>query len=142
MAEKFGGIRLTNLPVYLLDTHALYWHLIGSPRLSSSAVHVFTEAQAGKAVLVVYYVVLAELYYLLQKYGQTDLFAQLLQELQTIPYFRIEPVDFLDIRGLINYSEITEMHDRMIVIATNRLGATLVTRDGNIHASPNVQCLW
>ena len=69
---------------YLLDTYALYWHLIGSPRLSSSAANVFTKAQAGKAVLVIYYVVLAELYYLLQKYGQTSLFAPLLQNLQTI----------------------------------------------------------
>ena len=133
---------MTKRPVYLLDTHTLYWHLIGSPRLSSSAANVFTEAQAGKAVLVVYYVVLAELYYLLQKYNQTSLFAPLLQELQTIPYFRTEPVDFLDIRDLENYPEITEMHDRLIVIATNRLGAILVTRDQNIHASPNVQCLW
>ena len=133
---------MTSLPVYLLDTHALYWHLIGSPRLSSSAANVFTEAQTGKCILVVYYVVLAELYYLLQKYGQTNLFAPLLQHLQTIPCFRIEPVDFLDIRDLGNYPEITEMHDGLIVIATNRLGAILVTRDGNIHASPNVQCLW
>ncbi|MCZ6675805.1 MAG: PIN domain-containing protein [Candidatus Poribacteria bacterium] len=133
---------MTNLPIYLLDTHAVYWHLIGSPRLSSSATNVFAEAQTGKAILVVYYVVLAELYYLLQKYSQTDLFAPLLQDLQTIPYFRIEPVDFSDIRDLGNYPEITEMHDRLIVIATNRLGATLVTWDGNIHDSPNVQCLW
>jgi len=133
---------MTNLPIYLLDTHVLYWHLIGSSRLSSSAVNIFTEAQAGKAVLVVYYVVLAELYYLLQKYGQTALFAPLLQALQTLPYFRIEPIDFIDIQELGNYPQVTEMHDRLIVIATNRLGATLVTRDGNIQASNRVQWVW
>lgn len=133
---------MTNLPIYLLDTHVLYWHLIGSSRLSSSAVNIFTEAQAGKAVLVVYYVVLAELYYLLQKYGQTALFAPLLQALQTLPYFRIEPIDFIDIQELGNYPQVTEMHDRLIVIATNRFGATLVTRDGNIQASNRVQWVW
>ncbi|MBI1928713.1 PIN domain-containing protein [Candidatus Poribacteria bacterium] len=133
---------MTNLPIYLLDTHVLYWHLIGSSRLSLSAVNIFTEAQAGKAVLVVYYVVLAELYYLLQKYGQTALFAPLLQALQTLPYFRIEPIDFIDIQELGDYPQVTEMHDRLIVIATNRLGATLVTRDGNIQASNRVQWVW
>jgi PIN domain nuclease of toxin-antitoxin system len=142
MGEKSGGCQVTNLPLYLLDTHALYWHLIGSPRLSSTAANIYTEAQAGRAILVVYYIALAELYYLLQKYGQTNLFAPLLGDLQTLPYFRIEPVDFIDLRGLGNYSEVTEMHDRLIVIAANRLGATLVTRDQNIQASPQVQWIW
>ena len=133
---------MTHVPLYLLDTHALYWHLIGSPRLSSAAAHIFTEAQSGKAVLVVYYVVLAELYYLLQKYSQTGLFAPLVHDVQMLPYFRVDPVDLTDILGLGSYPEVTEMHDRMIVSAANRLGATLVTRDQNIQASSRVPCVW
>ncbi|GEM_PF-3462599 len=131
-----------NQSVYFLDTHALYWHLIGSPRLSSLAANVFIEAQEGKAILVVSYVVLAELYYLLQKFNQTSLFTPLLQDIQTIPYFRIEPIDFHDICDLGNYPTITELHDRLIVIATHRLNAILVTRDETIRASPKIVCIW
>jgi PIN domain nuclease of toxin-antitoxin system len=115
---------------------------VNSPRLSSSAASVFKDAYAGKAILVVHYIVLAELYYLLQKYNQIELFSPLLHDLQTKPYFRIEPIDFLDISSLEKYPAITEMHDRLIVIATDRCNATLVTRDQNIKTSSYVQCLW
>ena len=93
-------------------------------------------------MLIVYYVVLAELFYLLDKYGQTPLFEPFLQDLQALPYFRIEPIDFMDIQNLGDCTEVAEMHDRLIVIAANRLGATLVTRDKNIQTSNKVSWIW
>ncbi len=34
------------------------------------------------------------------------------------------------------------MHDRLIAIASNRLEATLITKDRTIQASPRVAWVW
>jgi hypothetical protein len=47
-----------------------------------------------------------------------------------------------DIEKLPGYPEVPEMHDRLLVAATNRLGGTLVTKDAIIQASPQVKWLW
>jgi hypothetical protein len=100
------------------------------------------EARAGRAILIVSHIVLAELFFLLRKLQRTDEFIPLVSRLQTSPCYRLEPLVIDDIAQIPNYPEITEMHDRLIAIQTNRLGATLVTKDGNIQASPQVRWIW
>jgi PIN domain nuclease of toxin-antitoxin system len=129
-------------PVFVLDTHALYWHLFEPAKLSAPASQAIADGEAGKAVLVVYHLVLAELFFLLQKHKQETEFPAALALLLANPNYRIEPMTLEDIEKLPQYSEVTEMHDRLIVTATNRMGATLVTKDQNINASPQVKCLW
>lgn len=48
----------------------------------------------------------------------------------------------LFLENLASMPEIPEMHDRLLAIATNRLDATIVTRDPIIQASPQVKWLW
>lgn len=59
---------------YVVDTNALYWHLTNSSRLSPTAREVFDNAQKGRGVLIVPHLTLAELYYLLRKRGQVELY--------------------------------------------------------------------
>jgi len=133
---------MTPLPLYLMDAHALYWRRLGSPKLSEPAAGVFQEGIAGKAVLIVHHVAIAEVFYVLQKHNQIPLFAPMLRDFPTFPYYRIEPIDLIDLENLGSMPEIPEMHDRLLAIATNRLDATIVTRDPIIQASPHVKWLW
>jgi predicted nucleic acid-binding protein len=52
---------------YVVDTHALYWYLSGSSRLSRKAKAAFDEAVQGNALIYIPAIVLAELYFLNQK---------------------------------------------------------------------------
>ena len=106
------------------------------------AAQVFDDGVHGKAVLIVSHVVVAELFYLLQKHGQSGLFAPLLADLQTIPYYGLEPITLADLAALDSVPEIPEMHDRLIVLAAKRLGARIVTKDRTIQASPQVKWTW
>jgi PIN domain nuclease of toxin-antitoxin system len=133
---------MTALPLFLMDTHALYWRRLGSPRLSKAAAQVFDDGIAGKAVLLVHHVAIAELFYLLQKHGRVALFSPMLQDYLAIPYYRIEPLDLVDLELLGTIPEIPELHDRLLALTAKRLGATIVTRDAAIQASPQVTCLW
>jgi hypothetical protein len=56
---------MTLLPTYLMDTHALYWRRMGSPKLSKPAAGTFQEGIAGNATLIVHHVAVAELFYIL-----------------------------------------------------------------------------
>jgi PIN domain nuclease of toxin-antitoxin system len=129
-------------PSYCLDTHAVYWRRIASPRLSAPAAQVFDDGIHGKALLIVPYVVVAELFYLLQKHGQVGLFAPMLVDFLTFPYYRLEPVALSDLLALDSIAEIPEMHDRLIALTARRFGATIVTKDQSIQASSQVKCLW
>jgi PIN domain nuclease of toxin-antitoxin system len=127
---------------YLLDTHALFWHLFEPAKLSPAARQAIDDGEAGKAGLIVLSLVLAELYYLLLKLQVDDLFPDILTSLQSNRNYRIEPIVLEDVRNLAAHPEIPEMHDRLIVIASNRLRATLLTKDQKIQASPRVTWLW
>ena len=61
---------MTPLPLYLMDAHAIYWRRLGSPKLSKPAAGVFREGIAGKAMIIVHHVAIAEVFYVLQKHGQ------------------------------------------------------------------------
>ena len=41
-----------------------------------------------------------------------------------------------------DFDDVSEMHDRLIVIAADRLGATIITNDRDIRASSKATCLW
>ena len=129
-------------PLFCMDTHAIYWRRIGSSRLSAAADQVFEDAIRDKATLVVPYVVAAELFYLLQKHGQSALFGPLLVDFQNFPYYRLEPLTLSDLAALDTLPEIPEMHDRLIALAGKRLGATIVTKDEHLRASQQLTCLW
>ena len=130
------------LPLFCMDTHAIYWRRTASPKLSAAAAQVFDDGVQGKAILIVPYVVVAELFYLLQKFGEVGLYAPLLTDFQTLPYYRLEPLALADLAALDSMPEIPEMHDRLIALAAKRLGATIVTKDSIIQACQQVKCLW
>jgi len=127
---------------YLLDTHVVYWHLFEPTRLSTASRQAIAEGEVGKARLIVSTVALAELYFLLRKIHVDGLFPDVVTDLQNNPNYLIEPLVPEDVLKLADYPEVPEMHDRLIVAASNRLGATLITKDQEIQASPQVTWLW
>jgi predicted nucleic acid-binding protein len=110
--------------------------------LSTTARSVFDEADQGKALLVLNPVVLAEFYYVPRKAGLDANFAAYVAAIESNPIYRLEPITWADLGELPNFTEIPEMHDRLIAIQAVRLGATLVTRDPVIQACSRVTWCW
>src|SRR4051794_40560129 len=112
---------MTALPLFSLDTHTTYWRRAAPSKLSAAARQVYQDAIAGKAILVISYMAIAELCYLLHKLGQASLFAPMLQDFQTLPYYRIDPMDWADLVALPTMPEVPEMHDRLLGLSAKRL---------------------
>ena len=55
---------------YVVDTHSLFWYLAGAPQLSSRAQETFNEGARGDATINVLVIVLAELFFINEKFGR------------------------------------------------------------------------
>lgn len=134
------GLQAVN--TYVVDTHALFWYLTASPRLSPRAKRTFDEGTRGEARIFIPAIVLAELFYLNEKFGRQLDFAAELQRLRTGSSFELMPFlpdDTLDFDA---DRAVPEMHDRIIAGAARRIQAPLVTNDPQIVGSNLVPTIW
>ena len=127
---------------YVVDTHALFWYRAASPRLSSAAKAAFDEAAAGQAVIFIPAIVLAELFYVNEKLGRPLDFAAEFDVLSASAQFELVSFDPTDVLDFDTASRVSEMHDRMIVVAALRYGATCITCDASIISSGLVAVRW
>ncbi|HRJ44677.1 MAG: PIN domain-containing protein [Caldilineaceae bacterium] len=127
---------------YVIDTHALFWYLTRSPRLSVAAKAVFDEGIAQTAILVIPVIVLAELYYLNEKAGRPLDFVSEYRRIENSSQFEILSLHAQDVVDFTKDSAIVEMHDRMITGVARRLNAACVSRDRNIAASTQIKVIW
>ncbi len=130
------------MKLYVTDTHALYWYLTASPHLSNAARTAFDEGARGEALIYVPAIVLAELYYLNQKFGQPLNFAEEYARLEQSGQFvmvEFAPSDVLDFD---QNAAVPEMHDRIIVGLARQLGAACISRDSLIVNSGLVPIAW
>ncbi|MCO6458541.1 MAG: PIN domain-containing protein [Pirellulaceae bacterium] len=130
------------MTVYLLDTHVLFWHLFAPAKLSAAARQAVADGETGQARLVVSHLVLAELFFLLKKLGQEAQFPNIVAAIRGNATYSFDPIVLDDIENLSKYPAVAEMHDRLLVIQANRLCGTLISKDQNIQASPQVKWLW
>jgi PIN domain nuclease of toxin-antitoxin system len=129
---------------YVIDTHALFWHLSNDQKLGRAARAAIESAEAGNATIFVPAIVLAELYYLNRKLPNPLDFKAKYHELQASGHFELVPVEPEDVLhlDLPQFSAITEMHDRLIAIAAHRLSVPLITKDLNVTAAKAVPIVW
>ena len=127
---------------YVADTHALYWYLAGSPKLGPKAKDAFDEAADGRAIIYVSVIVLAELFYLLEKIGGSLDFATEYRRLQASGQFHflpLQPDEVLDFGGT---KAVPEMHDRIIAGMARRLNCACLTCDVAMIESKLIETLW
>lgn len=127
---------------YVADTHALFWYLTASLRLSAIAKAAFDEGKNGLALIYIPSIVLAELYFLNIKHGYPIDFADEYKKLETGGQFimtSFEPSDVLDFDA---NSAVKEIHDRIIVGTAQKLNAACITKDENITDSGLVKIIW
>ena len=126
----------------MADTHALWWFLKSPERLSAAATAVFRLAGTGNATIVVPAIVVAEFYFLSVKLGQPIAPAELLARLDAVGGIEVADLGRAQLERLEFCQEISEMHDRLIAAESLTLGAPVLTRDGTLTASRQIQTIW
>ena len=130
---------------YVVDTHALIWFLEGNLRLGTSAKTVLTDSASQ---LILPAIALAEAVWIVER-ARTSIpsVADLLEAINADTRITIYQVDTAVVEQSICLSEITEMHDRLIVATVIILknegdNVALLTCDRNITTSDLVDIVW
>jgi len=127
---------------HVVDTHALYWYLTQSSKLSPAAMQVFQDSAQGQGILFIPSIVVAELYFLNLKAGSPLNFAIEYQQLKNAGQFRFVPFQADDILQFDNLSLIPEIHDRIIAGVAFFLGIPCLTCDIKIINSGLIKTVW
>lgn len=127
---------------FVVDTHALYWYLRYPEHLSVAADAVFRLAETGNARIVVPAIVVAELYFLSLKLGQPFSPADLFQAMDGVDGIELSELGRAQLETLGLFTDISEMHDRLIAAEAAVLNAPVVTRDENLARSPHLRTVW
>jgi PIN domain nuclease of toxin-antitoxin system len=130
------------MPVYIADTHAVWWYLSGSPRLSQIAQRIFDDAVAGTSQVYVPAIAIAELILLMEKRHAVIDASVILAALRAKPGFQLTaltPEIALRIQAL---TALPDIHDRLLVAEALEASAPLITNDQLITASGLVTVVW
>lgn len=127
---------------YVADTHAIFWYLTDSPRLSRAASAVFDRADTGEAVIYLPAIVLAELYFLNEKLGHPLDFVREFERLRQSGQFILIDFTAHDVLDFDLDAAVSEMHDRMIAGVARRLNAPCITCDRQIITGGIVATIW
>lgn len=126
------------------DSHAIFWHLQRSPKLSAPAAQVLRDAGAHEIVVSV--ATLIDLWYVTQTtqaISTTDL-ALVRSALEASARVDLQVIDaaVADAYAAIPRSMLRDPWDRFIVATARALEVPLVTRDTAIQQAQLVQTIW
>lgn len=133
------------MTAYVVDTHGLIWFLENNPRLGHNCKAVLSDPHNN---LILPATALAEALWIVER-GRTTITspAALLAALDADARISLYSLDRTVIIKSLALTPIAEMHDRQIVatalvLAEQGQTVALLTKDGNIHDSNLVTCIW
>jgi PIN domain nuclease of toxin-antitoxin system len=129
-------------PVYIADTHALFWYRTNPAKLSPAADAVFRLADAGGARIVIPAIVVAELFYLTRKTGQGISTADMLADIGASREFVFSELGRAQLEAMEQVEGVFEMHDRLIAAESLLRNAPLITKDEVLRDNSTVDAIW
>jgi len=127
---------------FVTDTHALYWFLTGNTKLTPKTRKIFKQALIKSYTIWIPSIVLAELYWLLEKQNKGEMFLDLFQKLEQSEQFSFIDFKAEDVLNFPQLSEIPEMHDRIIVQVAHAFNIPCITKDRKIVSSKIIETVW
>ncbi len=130
--------------IYIVDTHALIWYLAGDSRLGKNAKAILDSPGSE---LIIPAIVISESLFMISR-GKTDVPSEkiwaVLTEYANVNLF---PIDHAVLEKSEGLTQITEIHDRLIVstallLASVETETVVITKDVNIRESGLVQVIW
>jgi PIN domain nuclease of toxin-antitoxin system len=127
---------------YVIDTHALVFHLAAPRKLGKRARGVLRQVDTGKVRVLAPAAVLLEIA-LLHELGRVDLgLPEVLAAMEDTPALQFLPVDLAQVDVFAALTAIRDPFDRLIVSAARATGAKLISRDEKLQDLGVVSVVW
>lgn len=130
------------LPLYVLDTHALYWYWTDPSRLGPAAGAAFSALEAKQALGVVPLIVIAELHFLSGKLGKSMLVVELFRLVDRASSLRVEALTRRHLLAFDKLGNVPEMHDRLVGAVALVHDAPVISRDKAFRDHPLIRAIW
>ena len=134
------------MKAYIADTHSLIWRLQDNPRLSPQCRSFFSQADEGKATLVIPTIVLVEMTYLAEKKRITAALVKAALDLlrETRNNYRLAPLDLAVVEALerVPRALVPDMPDRIIAATALSLELPLLSRDRVMVTVDGLEVIW
>ena len=130
---------------YVVDTHALIWHLQSHSNLSPRVRGILSQADQGQAVIIIPTIVLVEIVYLGEKGRIAPNLAQaVLQLLQGGDNYQVASLDLTVVQSLAQIPRdiVPDMPDRIIAATAFSLNVPLLSRDRAITQATQIEVVW
>ena len=131
-----------SVPVYIVDTHALFWYRSDTSRLSAAADAVFRLAATGAARIIVPAIVVAELFYLTLKAGYPVPPSVILADIGRSQEFVFSPLGQQQLERMEALDNLSEIHDRLIAAEALVYLAPIISKDDVLRRSAAVEVIW
>ena len=124
--------------LYVIDTHILIWYFTGNKRLSDCLKTTIDQVRQQGGRLLVPTIALAEALNVAAK-GRVEFdFGHLYQQVKAEPEFEVVEFGLEIFDEVMRIKGISEIHDRIIAATARFYGANLLTKDGIIRMSNEV----
>ena len=127
---------------FITDTHALLWHFTDSPKLSRNGKEIFNKCEQGECIIFIPSIVIAECLSIFDKKKITFDFNALFKSIRKRENYAIIPLDHKVLSEMINITEVSELHDKIIVATAKLLEVSLITQDKFLHDLKTLNTLW
>jgi len=128
--------------MFVVDTHALLWHLTEDEKLGEKAKEVLAKGDRGEVIVVIPTIVLAESLFILEK-KKVDLeFKDIIRKIEKSLNYVVYPLYLQTVLACNELKEIPEMHDRIIIATAKALDAEIITKDDEITKFKEVKVIW
>lgn len=127
---------------HVVNTHALVWYFTRNPRLSARALQIFRDSTAGREIVVVPIIVLAEILYISEKGSVPVSFEDVLEKIESGDNYEIAALDSSLLKRASEIKADLGLHDRLIVATAKTLGIPLVSHDKAIMDTGLVEVVW
>ncbi len=131
---------------YITDAHALLWHLYLPRRLGKAAQGVFSDVDAGKGIIRIPAVVVAEVLMVVQKGrlpgASLDHLIDHLQSIMESVNYHLISLSPETVIASHEYTEIPDIFDRLIVTDAILRDLPILTRDQVILHSGLAFTIW
>ncbi len=127
---------------YVADTHALLWWFTDSPKLSKKAAAIFEECERGEIVIFIPSIVIAEALSIFDKKRVSFDFKKLLKRINESEHFVIVSLDYPVLQRMIEFTDIPELHDKIIVSTAKHLDLPIITKDTVLRGISHIKAIW
>jgi len=130
------------METYVVDAHSLVWFIAEDDRLSLNARKILEQAEEAEAQILIPTVVLAEITHISRKKRVLITIDELLNRIDRSSGFVIVPFDLPIFKTMLELPKEWEMHDLIIGATARYYKSKLITRDGVLHSSPEIDVIW